>query len=242
LVTCFSCASQRNLLDSVVALLVQVNSDIIRIQNQPPPSAASIFNVSKSNQCVASIVQCFNTTSASTLSNAIQAQASFCSDSGSKYCPLLGCVSNTTLCIPLDQCPAATPKRCPFLGTIDGGSPCVTANANCTTTGVIQAVCPLNQTLCPGGLQCAPGSGTSFFQVCLLPQQSIQLPPFPQCTNIKVCRLACSAPAESTRASPQHGTVALTVSSLPTFANNAHWLSFCFRRDLSHYATHSTQV
>ena len=201
LVGCFSCASEFDLLRSVNASLVQVNIDYIRIQNQPPPSPASIFNVSKANQCVSSIVQCFNTTSASTLSNAIQSQASFCSDSGSKYCPLLGCVSNATLCIPLDQCPAATPKRCPFLGTIDGRSPCFPANVSCPTTGVIQAVCPSNQTLCPGGLQCAPGSGTSFFQVCLLPQKNAQSLLFPHCID-SVCRLACLVPAESTRASP----------------------------------------
>jgi hypothetical protein len=180
-------------------------------------------------------VQCFNTSSASALSNAIQSQASFCSDSGSKYCPLLGCVSNTTSCIPLDQCPAATPKRCPFLGTIDGGSPCFPANVSCPTTGVIRAVCPSNQTLCPGGLQCAPGSGTSFFQVCLLPLH------FPHCIDI-VCRLACSAPAESTRASPRHGTVALTVSSLATSANSARLLASRLSRDLSHLSTHSAQV
>ncbi len=208
LVGCFSCASQLDLLRSVNASLIQVNIDYIRIQNQPPPSPGSIFNPSKADQCVASIVQCFNTSSASSLSNAIQSQASFCSDSGSKYCPLLGCVSNTTSCIPLDQCPAATPKRCPFLGTIDGGSPCFPANVSCPTTGVIQAVCPLNQTLCPGGLQCAPGSGTSFFQVNLLLQRNAQLLP------ISLRRLACSAPVDSTRASPQHGTAALMVSSL----------------------------
>jgi len=241
LITCFSCASQGNLLDSVNASLIQVNSEIIRIQNQQPPTPGSIFNASKANQCVASIVQCFNTSSASSLSNAIQSQASFCSDSGSKYCPLLGCVSNTTSCIPLDQCPAATPKRCPFLGTIDGGSPCFPANVSCPTTGVIRAVCPSNQTLCPGGLQCAPGSGTSFFQVCLLPQTSAQSLRCPHCIDI-VCRLACSVPAESTRASPRHGTVALTVSSLATLASSAHLLASRLSRDLSHLSTHSAQV
>jgi hypothetical protein len=110
-------------------------------------------------------VECFNITSASGALEAIQSQVSFCSSGGFKYCPLLGCVSRTTSCIPLEQCPAARPKRCSFLGTVDGGSPCTPAHVTCTTTGIIQTACPFNQTLCPGGLKCAPGSGASFFQV-----------------------------------------------------------------------------
>ena len=152
---------------SVNASLDQVARDYARVQSQAPPNPAAIFALNNSNTCVASIVECFNTTSSSVLLSAIQSQASFCSDSGSKYCPLLGCVSNSTSCVPLEQCPDARPKRCPFLGTVNGGSPCVLANDICPTVGVIQATCPLNQALCPGGLQCAPGSGASFYQVRL---------------------------------------------------------------------------
>jgi hypothetical protein len=165
LVTCFSCAAHFVFLSSLNESLIHVREDIIRIQNQKPPEPSSLYDANNAGTCVASVAECFNTSSPSELLNAIRSQASFCYDSGSKYCPLLGCVSKTTLCIPIDQCPEANPKRCPHLGTIDGGTPCVPAHATCPTIGTIQISCPLNQTLCPGGLHCAPGSGASFFQV-----------------------------------------------------------------------------
>lgn len=165
LATCFSCAAQRALLNSVNASFIQVTIDRSRLQNQLPLDHVSMFSASKSLACVASVVECFNFTTASDALNGIRSQASFCSGSGFKYCPLLGCVSDTTSCIPLEQCPEERPKRCPFLGTIDGGSACVPAHVTCATTDIIQTACPFNQSLCPGGLQCASGSGASFFQV-----------------------------------------------------------------------------
>jgi hypothetical protein len=165
LATCYSCAAERALLSSVNASSIQVAIDRSRLQNQLPLDPVSVFSSNKSLACVASVVQCFNVTTASDAVNGIISQASFCSGIGLKYCPLLGCVSHTTSCIPLEQCPEERPKRCPFLGTIDGGSACVPAHVTCATTDIIHTVCPFNQSLCPGGLQCASGSGTSFYQV-----------------------------------------------------------------------------
>jgi hypothetical protein len=165
LVTCFSCAAKFLLMSSLNSSRIQVEADIARIQSQEPPEPASLYAVSNAGTCVPTVANCFNSASPSVVLDAIQLQASFCGDSGFKYCPLLGCVSKTTSCIPIDQCPEAAPKRCPFLGTIDGGSPCVSARATCPTTGVLHTQCSMNQTLCPGGLHCASGSGASFFQV-----------------------------------------------------------------------------
>jgi hypothetical protein len=122
---------------------------------------------SRSNACVQSIVQCFNTSSSTALISSIKSDATFCDDSGLKYCPLLGCVSQNTPCIPLTACPIDRPQRCPFLGFKDGRPPCVPRNETCptNTTDTIKTACPAGQNPCEGGLECAAGSGAAFHRV-----------------------------------------------------------------------------
>jgi hypothetical protein len=129
-----------------------------------------LYDSKYSNSCVDSIAKCFSNTTLSNSTaffNTIRSEAQFCSDIKLKYCPLLGCVALSTSCIPLSSCPADKPKRCPFMSFKDGSSPCVDQNATCPTDDaiVVRASCPMSQSLCPGGLQCAPGSGAEFFRV-----------------------------------------------------------------------------
>jgi hypothetical protein len=166
---CSDCDSRLKFISTVNATLAQLQISIKRISNELPPDPSLIFS-NTSNKCVQSIVQCFNTTSPTALINAVRSEAQFCSDSGLKFCPLLGCVSQDTPCIPLNSCPADRPLRCPFLGFKDGSPPCIRRNESCvnvSTTEVIAVSCPVGQNPCPNGLQCAMGDGQSpsFFRV-----------------------------------------------------------------------------
>lgn len=160
---CFECDAQWRVISTVDASIQSVNGSIIRISNELPPNPNTIFSNS-SNTCVQSIVQCFNTSSSTALVDAINADARFCADGGLRFCPLIGCVPQSTPCIPLSSCPRDQ-RRCSFLGFKDGRPPCVPSNETCPTTDIIKTNCPIGQSACPGGLQCAAGSGQAFFRV-----------------------------------------------------------------------------
>ena len=117
------------------------------------------------------MIQCFNRANTSALVASILSEAQFCVNGNLKFCPLLGCVSQDTPCIPLSSCPADKPKRCPFLGFQDGSPPCVAATVDCssalTTSKAVLTPCLADQKPCPGGLHCAAASLSelSFFRV-----------------------------------------------------------------------------
>ncbi len=117
------------------------------------------------------MIQCFNRANTSALVASILSEAQFCVNGNLKYCPLLGCVSQDTPCIPLSSCPADKPKRCPFLGFQDGSPPCVAAGVDCSsaliTSNADLTPCLADQKPCPGGLHCAAASlsESSFFRV-----------------------------------------------------------------------------
>jgi Cu-Zn family superoxide dismutase len=166
---CIECNAQFNFISNVNASIAQVLISINRTSNELPPDPSLIFSNS-SNKCVTSIVECYNTTSSTALINSVRSEAQFCTDSGLKLCPLLGCVSLSTPCIPLNNCPIDRPQRCPFVGFKDGRPPCIFSNETCDkvdTTTVISVSCPVGQNPCPNGLQCAEGDGQSpsFFRV-----------------------------------------------------------------------------
>jgi Cu-Zn family superoxide dismutase len=166
---CIECNSQFNFISNVNASIAQVQISINRTSNELPPDPSLIFSNS-SNKCVTSIVECYNTTSSTALINAVRSEAQFCTDSGLKLCPLLGCVPLSTPCIPLNNCPIDRPQRCPFVGFKDGRPPCIFSNETCANVDsmtIISVLCPVGQKPCPNGLQCAEGDGQSpsFFRV-----------------------------------------------------------------------------
>jgi hypothetical protein len=182
-------------------------SAIISIDVSVPPDPSLMYS-NANNSCVPSIIQCFNRTNPSALVASILSEAQFCINGNLKYCPLLGCVSQDTPCIPLSGCPADKPKRCPFLGFQDGSPPCVAATVDCSsaliTSNAVLTPCPADQKPCPGGLHCAAASLSeiSFFRVRRFNSLLFVLP------TAFSFRLACSIPV-----SPQLGTDAPAVIS-----------------------------
>jgi hypothetical protein len=201
---CFRCDNLFRLISTVNASLSENQLAIERVQLLMPPEQSSLFS-NTSNQCVESVVQCFNTTSSASFMNSIQSEAQFCMVSGLKFCPLLGCVPKSSPCIPVNSCPRDKPRRCPFFGLKNGASPCVGRTATCPTSDdIITLPCPAGESMCPNGLQCAAGSGLSFYRVrcfhsCSLAHSAAAVP----VTN---CRRVCS-----TLVSPQPGMDAQTV-------------------------------
>jgi hypothetical protein len=181
-------------------------SALISIGGSAPPEPSLMYS-NASDTCVPSIIQCFNSTSPSALVVAIKSDVQFCVNGNLKFCPLLGCVSQDTPCIPLSSCPADKPKRCPFLGFQDGSPPCVKAGDDCssTTSTPVLTPCSSDQKPCPGGLHCAAASlsDSSFFRVRHFNLLLLSLP-----THLSI-RLACSIPV-----SPRLGTDAPAVISV----------------------------
>ena len=204
---CVNCASLFATISSLNASISRVLSAIRSIDVSVPPDPTSIYS-NASNTCVPSIIQCFNSTNPSALVAAIKSDVQFCVNGNLKFCPLLGCVSQDTPCIPLSSCPADKPKRCPFLGFQDGSPPCVAATVDCSsaliTSNAVLTPCPADQKPCPGGLHCAAASLSeiSFFRVRRFNFLLFVLP------TAFSFRLACSIPV-----SPQLGTDAPAVIS-----------------------------
>ncbi len=163
LIACVECDAQWRVISTVNASLQSVEASIARISFELPPNPNTVFS-NFSDTCVQSIVQCFNTSSSTALVNAMNADARFCVDGGLRFCPLVGCVPQSTPCIPLSGCPPGQ-RRCSFLGFKDGRPPCVLSSETCPTTDIIEITCPEGQSACPGGLQCAAGSSPAFFRV-----------------------------------------------------------------------------
>jgi hypothetical protein len=203
---CVLCASLYTTISSLNASISRVLSALISIGGSAPPEPSLIYS-DASDTCVPSIIQCFNSTSPSALVVAIKSDVQFCVNGNLKFCPLLGCVSQDTPCIPLSSCPADKPKRCPFLGFQDGSPPCVSAGVDCSSTPSTPVLtpCSSDQKPCPGGLHCAAASlsDSSFFRVRYFNLLHLSLP-----THLSI-RLACSIPV-----SPQLGTDAPAVISV----------------------------
>jgi len=203
---CVNCASLFTTISSLNASISRVLSALRSIDVSAPPDPTSIYS-NASDTCVPSIIQCFNSTNPSALVAAIKSDVQFCVNGNLKFCPLLGCVSQDTPCIPLSSCPADKPKRCPFLGFQDGTPPCVKQTIDCssTTSNAVLTQCPADQKPCPGGLHCAAASlsESSFFRVRHFNLMLLDLP-----THLSF-RLACSIPV-----SPQLGTDAPAVISV----------------------------
>jgi hypothetical protein len=176
---CVNCAALFNSISSLNASISRVLSALISIGGSAPPEPSLIYS-DASDTCVLSIIQCFNSTSPSALVVAIKTDVQFCVNGNLKFCPLLGCVSQDTPCIPLSSCPADKPKRCPFLGFQDGSPPCVAAGDDCSSTASTPVLtpCSSDQKPCPGGLHCAAASlsDSSFFRVRLFNLLLLSLP------------------------------------------------------------------
>jgi hypothetical protein len=192
-----SCVECSNHFDAVskyenaVNAIDALKSKMFTLLNQ---GSDSLYSSASEGTCVDSIAKCYNLSTlrnSSVLIDSVRSEAQNCASINLKYCPLLGCVDPAVACIPLSSCPASRPQRCPFVAFKDGSSPCVFRNATCPNTDVdiIQASCPPSEQLCPGGLQCASGTGAQFFRVCfarIFFCLSMAVPVFSTCAGLHV--------------------------------------------------------